>query len=364
MADFNPSFASFPTLEEILTRLSLQQLSLGDKIDALIHTLTLVVTSASPMPSPIPVVPHPHSSSTATIHKLKLDVPRFDGTNPLGWIFKINQFFDYHSTPAHERLTIASFYIEGRALAWFQWMSSNGQLTSWSVFLQALQTYFAQSPYDDPTRALFKLTQKGYVAAYLSEFEELANRVISLPQPFLLSCFISGLSPDIHREMQAMQPLTLVRAAGLARFQVEKVLEHKHAFRTQALSTSAPVTIPLLSPPVRPPPPTMKRLTLDKIASRRERGLCFICDEKYHRGHRCASRVFLFVAEEEDPPPTIIADVDPLPYPLDAPDPNPAQISLNSLSGQVAPETLCFVDLVSNHHIVLLVDGSSTHYFI
>ena len=96
MADFNPSFASFPTLEEILTRLSLQQLSLGDKIDALIHTLTLVVTSASPMPSPIPVVPHPHSSSTATIHKLKLDVPRFDGTNPLGWIFKINQFFDYH----------------------------------------------------------------------------------------------------------------------------------------------------------------------------------------------------------------------------------------------------------------------------
>lgn len=89
-------------------------------------------------------------------------------------------------------------------------MSSNGQLTSWPVFLQALQTRFAQSPYDDPIDALFKLTQKGSVGTYLLEFEDLENRVVGLPQPFLLSCFISGLSLDIHREVQALQPLTLV----------------------------------------------------------------------------------------------------------------------------------------------------------
>ena len=50
---------------------------------------------------------------------MKLEVPRFNGTEPLGWIFKINQYFEYHNTLDKDRLTIASFYMEGRALAWF-----------------------------------------------------------------------------------------------------------------------------------------------------------------------------------------------------------------------------------------------------
>lgn len=66
---------------------------------------------------------------------MKLEVLRFDGANPLGWIFNITQIFEYHLTPEHKRLTIASFYMEGRALTWFQWMTNNGQLTSWHVFL-------------------------------------------------------------------------------------------------------------------------------------------------------------------------------------------------------------------------------------
>ena len=51
--------------------------------------------------------------------RLKLDVPRFDGTDTHGWIFKISQFFTYHQTPDKERITIASFYLDGPALAWY-----------------------------------------------------------------------------------------------------------------------------------------------------------------------------------------------------------------------------------------------------
>ena len=65
---------------------------------------------------------------------MKLEVPHFDGTEPLGWIFKINQYFEYHGTTDHERLIIASFYMEGRALVWFQYMTSNAQFTSWLHF--------------------------------------------------------------------------------------------------------------------------------------------------------------------------------------------------------------------------------------
>ena len=90
-------------------------------------------------------------------HRMKLDVPRFDSSDATGWIFKITQFFEYHTTPDHERLMIASFYMEGQALAWFQWMHRNGQLSSWPAFLHALHSRFASTTYEDPTGLLCKL---------------------------------------------------------------------------------------------------------------------------------------------------------------------------------------------------------------
>ncbi|KAK2423487.1 hypothetical protein QL285_033937 [Trifolium repens] len=84
------------------------------------------------------------------LHRLKLDVPRFDGQNAQGWIFKISQFFTYHNTPEEERITVASFYLDGPALAWYQWMYRNDQIVSWPQFLQALELRFAPTEYDDP----------------------------------------------------------------------------------------------------------------------------------------------------------------------------------------------------------------------
>lgn len=77
---------------------------------------------------------------------MKLEVPRFNGSDSSGWTFKINQFFDYHSIPKLECLVIASFAMEGPALAWFQWLIRSGQVSSWIDL-------------EDPTGSLCKLTQ-------------------------------------------------------------------------------------------------------------------------------------------------------------------------------------------------------------
>jgi hypothetical protein len=48
----------------------------------------------------------------------------------------------------------------------------------------------------------------------------------------------------------------------------------------------------------------LRRLTVTEMADRREKGLCFNCDEKFSRGHRC-QRLFYLEAiddvEEEEP---------------------------------------------------------------
>jgi hypothetical protein len=115
--------------------------------------------------------------------------------------------------------------MEGEALGWFQWMHDNGQLLSWTMFLQALESRFAPSLYEDPKGALFKLCQTTTVREYQSQFENLANRIVGLPPPFYLSCFISGLKPAIRREVQAFQPISLTQAVHLAKLQEEKLAD-------------------------------------------------------------------------------------------------------------------------------------------
>lgn len=53
---------------------------------------------------------------------LRLDFPKFDGTNPDEWILKAQQFFEYYKTPDDQRLQIAFFHMEGKALSWYSWL--------------------------------------------------------------------------------------------------------------------------------------------------------------------------------------------------------------------------------------------------
>lgn len=367
MADSTRSKANTDRLEDAIAKLTI---SLNDTLHGLTHKIDeLIIHLQKPNPNSNSPSSSPSSSAppvmTTSPHRIKL-VPIFDGSDSLGWIFKINQFFEYHLTPEHERLTIASFYMDGRALSWFQWMTSNGQFTSWPSFLQALQSQFAPSQYEDPTSTLFKLMQRGTVNSYLSEFEDLANRIVGLLAPFLLSCFISGLSPEIRREVQALQSLTMAQAAGLAQLQEEKLRDARrqtrnrygppqlpHSSHSSPLVTQAPpspissnpiftppspnsliLPTPLKLPPPNPNPIPLRRLSPAKLASRRDKGLCFTCDEKYHRGHKCPSRAFLLIGDEDEAPFEDNVTRDQLPDPPDEANPTPAQISFHSISDQ------------------------------
>ena len=193
MAEHGTRCATTDRLEEALTTLAAKHSELASRVDAMCERF-----------SSIP--PYQQPSSSPRIHQrppVKLDVPRFDNHDPLGWIFKISQFFDYQATPEEDQITVASFYLDGAALSWFQWMYRNGFITTWQALLHAIETLFTPSIYDDPRGALFKLVQRGSVTEYMTEFERLANRIVGLSLSDLLSCFISGLNPEIRRELQA-----------------------------------------------------------------------------------------------------------------------------------------------------------------
>jgi hypothetical protein len=101
--------------------------------------------------------------------------------------------------------------------------------------------------------------------------------------------------------------------------------------------------------PARKP---FKRLTPAEMEDRRVKGLCYNCDEKFQRGHRCKNLFSLVVAmtesdgEEEDP------------------NQDEPSISLHALTGVNTGTTLQLIVYVLGVQLMALLDSGSTHNFI
>ena len=103
----------------------------------------------------------------------------------------------------------------------------NAKIDSWTRFLESLQVRFGPSELEDYQGKLSKLVQTGSVLEYQEAFEDLSNKVDGLSESFLLSCFVSGLKPQIQHEVASFQPSSQTRAMAFAKIQEHK-LQSKH----------------------------------------------------------------------------------------------------------------------------------------
>lgn len=74
-------------IEEALAKLLPSQPSLTSKLDDVLQKMATLETSQSSSPTSSA---NQHSVSfSPTAHHMKLEVSKFNGSNPMGWIFKI-----------------------------------------------------------------------------------------------------------------------------------------------------------------------------------------------------------------------------------------------------------------------------------
>jgi hypothetical protein len=52
----------------------------------------------------------------------KIDMRKFDGKDPITWIFQMEQFFDLHQVSTLQKVTLASLYLENDQFVWYQWL--------------------------------------------------------------------------------------------------------------------------------------------------------------------------------------------------------------------------------------------------
>lgn len=91
-----------------------------------------------------------------TAHKLRF--PRYDGnTDPVTWLYKVEQFFHAHRTPNDERVWYASLYMEGAAQDWYYRLEQNHGAPTWPAFVDKVQRAFDPPMRSNPLDALKKL---------------------------------------------------------------------------------------------------------------------------------------------------------------------------------------------------------------
>nr|XP_034919250.1 uncharacterized protein LOC118052388 [Populus alba] len=310
------------------------------------------------------VVPQ-EGTQQVQLKSIRLEFPRFNGEDPIGWVYKANQFFNFHNIPAQHRLFIASFHMEGKAITWYQELEETGILTSWEAFVKALQIRFGTSSYDDPMEALISIKQTTTVELYKTQFEMLSNRVRGLSDSHRLSCFLGGLKEEIRMGVRMLNPQNLVAAYGLARMQEENLTIMRKSWRPSTAGFQSRNPTPN-QPRAENKPVMMQRLTPAQMKEKRDRGLCFKCDSKWGPGHRCGGpKIFLIEELEEE-----VEDKSFIPEDLiDLGDTQEEgkegiSISLHAIIGNPNPKTMRVSIKLSGHNFVALIDTRSTHNFI
>ena len=195
-----------------------------------------------------------------------------------------------------------------------------------------------------------------------------------LPENFLVGCFIAGLNDEICLDVRVKQPKTLFESISVAHLieehnQFQKKTSNHFRLaappfhpRQQQNSTMGILgsshfqrtsqTTGTFSGPVR-------RLTGQEARERREKGLCFYCDERYVPGHH-SSRPQLFMMVEVQPNEEE-NDVD---MDIELAEEATPEISFHALDGTAHPQTFRVIGRVGNKELTVLIDGGSIHNFI
>ena len=114
----------------------------------------------------------------------------------------------------------------------------------------------------------------------------------NIPTDNLLDLFMGTLKDNIQHELRILEPTSLEKS-----FKLAKRVESKNmAMATKRFPSNTYKENNV--PSSNLPKPT--RLTTQQMDERISKGLCFNCDSKYSKGHKCGEKKLFYIDCEED----------------------------------------------------------------
>ncbi|XP_074349249.1 uncharacterized protein LOC141688990 [Apium graveolens] len=310
----------------------------------------------------------------------KLDLPTFEGNNPDGWILRAERYFKFYRLSEDEQVEAAVVSLDGVALLWYQWEHSRRPIRRWEELKGMLLHQFRPTSAGSLYEQWLNHHQTSDVVEYRRRFIELMAPLVGVPEEIAKGQFITGLKEDIKAEVRLLGPRSLDHAMDLSIKVEDKLRSGLHLYgagkRASSVSsysgnssysffknnsssyspsthTSSAFSHTSSSPsrgmgplPVARPVGEIKRLSEKELQSKREKGECFRCDEKWSAGHRCKKKELSVILmqgddggeeyEQADKVEETLEETGGLDLNMDF----KPEISLNSVVGITSPKTM------------------------
>lgn len=318
----------------------------------------------------------PHFNPMPTI-----EFPRFDGTDPKGWVLRAEQYFEFITMDEFRKVKLAGLHVEGKTNVWYRFYQGSRTNISWKIFQADVISRFEHPDLRDVQDRFNKLSQTGIVGDYEDTFEELRALVVlknkHLTEDYSISSFVSGLQDHIKGAVTMFRPQTLADTVFLAKQEEAKTRKLApptpkpviKQFTTPVFDSKKPLTLGFnnggMKPNIKEPFKPKSTLSSKEILERRAKGLCFHCDDLYHPGKECKAKLYSMVGDTEDSTGSvgvteIIQDMEDM---LSTED-TPSEISLNAMAGTQSFSTVRLQGTIKNCQVSIWVDSGSTHSFI
>lgn len=216
------------------------------------------------------------------------------------------------------------------------------------------------------------------MAEYRRAFETLAASVTGMTEEVLESTFINRLKPDIKIEVRLLSPVGLGQLMEVAQkvedrnSALKAIPAQKHTKESLApnrWTEKKPVVFPTRTVTLGEKSIglcreyTTRRMSDAEWQQRKEKGLCFRCNEKYTVGPQCKNRelrvLLVQEGEREDGEGGGLQEDDD---PIDVAE--KVELSLNSVVELTKSGTMKIKGTVKQKEVTILIDCGATHNFV
>ena len=319
----------------------------------------------------------------------KIELPIFSGEDVYGWIALAERFFRIGGYGELMKLELVSVSLSGDVLSWFNSEILRSPFVSWNDFKVRLIARFSRVKLRDPSQPFFAVQLTGSVAEYIHHFEDLSTQVVEMTDTQREGIFMNGLTPEMREVGTMCKPIdlpdmiaTTYQMESSSLFSVvqremknkaltsqkgqENVSKSYSNFNTNIgwkQKTQPVVTQNQVKQTVNPK--LQLRLSAEQIAGKRRLGLCYTCDVKWTRHHKCpnASLRVLTVLNGME-----VAVLDQCEEELEDElivwQPEMKTISVQSLLGLNNPTTTKLRGVIKKQQILVMLDSGPTDNFI
>jgi hypothetical protein len=181
--------------------------------------------------------------------------------------------------------------MEGNAALWYQAFKRRHGSPSWEKFTVALLEEFGQDEYDGQMSKLMQLKQTGSVSEYRQAVEDCMYHLLAVDESLSIRWFVSqfvfGLRDDIRAGVRLQAPMSIARAASLARIQEEEAEHHRP--RARPIGPTKHPTVPAVAKTDWPKKTGNDDFNRERQLRdfRRANNLCFKCGDKFSKEHQC-----------------------------------------------------------------------------